>query len=151
MEVRDLFGRYSYNIEVPPAALSERLVLFYADNGLGKTTVLRLLWHLLSAAPNRSHRTNIAKIAFSEIRLELSDGSELRASRTKAVDGPYVLRLRQDGRTISETEWPDAAQQSERFTGWNANELHKDMAALPEELQREARGYLASIFHDLAV
>jgi hypothetical protein len=40
MEVRGLFGRYNYDIEVPPEAGTERLLLFYADNGRGKTTVL---------------------------------------------------------------------------------------------------------------
>ena len=44
--VNDLFGRYTYVVE--PRDNSNLLIL-YGDNGSGKTTILRLLFHLLSA------------------------------------------------------------------------------------------------------
>lgn len=143
MEVRGLFGRYSYDIEVPVEAGSERLLLFYADNGRGKTTVLRLLWHLLSPADNRGHRTAIGRIPFERIYVTLSDGTEIRASRGSPSDGPYVLRLRHEGKTLSETEWAGSNDRSNRFSGWHLADLREQLQALPEDLQREARDHLA--------
>lgn len=143
MEVRGLFGRYSYDIEVPAEAGSERLLLFYADNGRGKTTVLRLLWHLLSPANNRGHRTAIGQIPFERVYVTLSDGTEIRASRASANDGPYVLRLRREGKTISETEWAGANERNNRFTNWSIVDLRTELEMMPEDLQREARDQIA--------
>lgn len=141
MEIRGLFGRYNYNIQVPKEARSERLLLFYADNGRGKTTVLRLLWHLLSPAENRSHRTNISKIVFKSVLTRLSDGTEIFISRPAPTDGPYTLRLSRGGQVVSESEWPDPGS-TDRFEGWDLEMVREQMVNWPDEMQREATAYL---------
>jgi len=76
----DLFGLYSYDLPHIPQTLG-RTPILYGENGLGKTNILRILFHLLSAAPNRGHRTALARIKFKSIEVFLSNDIVVRAIR----------------------------------------------------------------------
>ncbi|NID14112.1 AAA family ATPase [Luteibacter yeojuensis] len=90
MEVRDLFGLYDYVL--PQEEDLNNAAILYGDNGAGKSTVLRLAFHLLSAANNRGHRTALYAADFSCLRVDLANGSALIAERlTKR--GVTYLRL----------------------------------------------------------
>lgn len=134
--VRGLFGRYSYRFTVPRDARSDRLVLFYGDNGRGKTTILRLLWHLLSPAPKRSHRSRIAKIPFQSFEVCLEDGKRFQATRPTAVAGPYEMTVfGSDGQVQSQGEWPSS---SNPFSEWSIEAINR-VSDLPADLQDDAR------------
>ncbi|RSD25713.1 AAA family ATPase [Amycolatopsis eburnea] len=96
IEVEDLFGRLSYNIvpEPPadgPGGISDRLMLLYGDNGSGKTTILKLVWDLLSPATSRGHRSRVARTPFRRIALTLSDGTVIEAIKKAELVGDFVV------------------------------------------------------------
>lgn len=103
ISVRGLFDRYDYEIVVPhdQADAPGRLLLLYGDNGSGKTTILRLIWNLLSAADGRGHRTALSETAFRELATHFSDGSSLRARKLNGLLGSFTVTLRRPG--IEET------------------------------------------------
>jgi len=141
MEIRGLFGRYDYDIRVPEQAASDRLVLLYGDNGRGKTTVLKILWHLLSPANNRRHRTSLLEIPFRSVNLYLADGTELAVQRAEEMTGPYNLELRVPGAETVSTGWPGSG--SRMLDPWLARDLERELPNFPEELRREAVEELA--------
>lgn len=104
MRIEELFGHYDYDIEVPRAAENgvSRICILYGENGTGKTTILQLLFHLLSPADDRGHRTHLAKIPFRNFSVGFSDGTEIRAVRqTENIVGAFTLELVEQGRVTS--------------------------------------------------
>lgn len=77
IRVENLFGLYNYSL--PKEGVLPNAAILYGDNGLGKTTVLRLAFHLLSAANNRNHRGSLFDAPFSTLEVDLSSGIRLRA------------------------------------------------------------------------
>ncbi|MBY5987185.1 AAA family ATPase [Roseovarius atlanticus] len=95
--VKGLFGLYSYDVSLPDISdeRAERLILIYGDNGSGKTTIVNLIYHLLSRSDSRGHRTFIAKTQFTEFGIRFSDGRHLVATkRDERGVGAYTLQLR---------------------------------------------------------
>ena len=71
-----------------------RLSLLYGDNGKGKTTILELIFHLISPAVTRGHRSHVARIPFKQFSIFFSDRSQLTASRrSDDLVGDYSLTL----------------------------------------------------------
>lgn len=105
ISVRDLFGRFNYVVPHDavgnPLAGLGRLILLYGDNGSGKTTILRLVYHLLSPAPRRGHRTAIARVPFSLLELELSNRTSIRVVRAAGeITGSFTIVVELDGAQV---------------------------------------------------
>lgn len=83
IRVKDLFGKFSYAIPEKESMMSP--VILYGDNGVGKSTILNLAFHALSAANDRGHRTAMKKVAFKEFTVELSDGTVVSATRENNI------------------------------------------------------------------
>lgn len=96
IDVTDLFGRYSYPLRFPDVVDAEqhRLMLLYGDNGAGKTTVLRLVWNLLSPAPTKGHRSFISRTPFKLLRLKFSRGVSITVEKVSGLVGPFTLEVR---------------------------------------------------------
>jgi energy-coupling factor transporter ATP-binding protein EcfA2 len=97
--VERLFGQYTYDLsdkDLPPNTAT-KVLLLYGDNGSGKTTILRLLFFLLSHVDRQSHKTNVAKIRFKKFAVELADGTNVVAERAQDNPGPYHLRVEREG------------------------------------------------------
>jgi len=77
IRVEKLFGLYTYDI--PTVGQLTNATILYGDNGVGKSTLLRLVFHLLSAADNRSHRTSLYRTDFQRLEVGLSSGVRLTA------------------------------------------------------------------------
>ncbi len=86
-----LHGKFKYKIDVSPkqgqridhtddfaAVTDERLTLLYGKNGTGKTSLLKLLFHGVSASPDRGHRTALARIRFREFKVTLANDGYVR-------------------------------------------------------------------------
>ncbi|MFF8347819.1 AAA family ATPase [Cellulosimicrobium funkei] len=90
-EVRGLFGKLDYDIRLindAPNAKSHDLTLLYGRNGAGKSNLLRIAYHGLSASPYRGHRSNLAQIPFELARFTFSDGNELTYQRLQTSGKP---------------------------------------------------------------
>lgn len=96
LSIEGLFGRYSYDIE--PPAKSEigysQTVLLYGANGCGKTTILSLLYSLLSTKRGRGLKSAVLKVPFQRFRVDLASGHVVEAVR-KGDDllGNYWLHI----------------------------------------------------------
>ena len=94
--VERLFGRYDYEIPIAKDVNTEtpRVCLLYGDNGTGKTTILKLIFHLLSASNNRGHRTYVARTPFRRFDIVFSDSSRITAKRPEEeLVGGFTLEL----------------------------------------------------------
>ena len=92
-----LFGRYDYEIILGSRADSEvpQMSLLYGDNGTGKTTILNLIFHLLSSDLGRVHKTLIANVPFQDFTVTFSDQTMVFASRNAdTLTGAFDLGLR---------------------------------------------------------
>jgi len=77
IKVTGLFGLYTYS--VPAKGELANAAILYGDNGVGKSTLLRLAFHLLSAADNRGHRSALYRTEFEWLEVSLSSGIRLTA------------------------------------------------------------------------
>lgn len=85
IEVSKLFGVYDYNIDLSHNK-GYGLSILYGDNGAGKSTILRLIYFLLSSKLQAGHKSNVGNIEFRSFKIEMSNGSEIIADRSKAKD-----------------------------------------------------------------
>ena len=96
--VRDLFGRRSYDVNVPVIdGQPSKLVLIHGDNGSGKTTLLKLIWNALSAADNRGHRSFIAKTPFTTLLIRMTGGRLLHIEKTDGLQGSFEIVVSRPG------------------------------------------------------
>lgn len=89
ISIRGLFGLFDYDLPEESRVFSN-VAIFYGDNGTGKTTLLKLIYHLLSMDIGISHQEEIAQIPFEKIALHFSTGARIVASRAKPADNPVT-------------------------------------------------------------
>jgi energy-coupling factor transporter ATP-binding protein EcfA2 len=95
-----LFGSNTYDI--PPLGTDSKrlstLMLLYGDNGSGKTTILKMLYSILSPAHVGGFKTLLAKTPFESFSVSLVDGTTFAAVRPPGdLIGSFELSL----------TWPD--------------------------------------------
>lgn len=127
IRVEDLFGLYTYRL--PQEGMLPNAAILYGDNGIGKTTILRLAFHLLSAANNRGHRGALYQSNFTKLEVILSSGVILLAAR-KELKGRTLLDflISKNGKPIAQWMYMPQ-QQRELFLGDEAGysiEIGKD-------------------------
>ncbi len=89
--VEKLFGVYSYSL--PTSGALSNAAILYGDNGVGKSTVLRLVFHMLSAANDRGHRNALYNAPFGYLKVLLESGIVLTAARQPSEDGDFYEGL----------------------------------------------------------
>lgn len=89
--VDNLFGYFTYSLpNGEDHASLDKLMILYGDNGSGKTTILRLIFNLLSERNDSGHRTYLAKTKFARIVVRLAENVEVGAYREVGnISGSY--------------------------------------------------------------
>lgn len=138
IEISRLYNQFTYTL-TPERDLPSAAIL-YGDNGVGKSTILRLVFHLLSPANNRGHRTAIRLIQFETLSVTLNNGVRVIAER-KLEDGrdyqtiPINFRIEVEGKLVA--EWMFNHERSPNaFYITNEGYRHIDMFLAEEELRR---------------
>ncbi|MBC6432892.1 ATP-binding protein [Nostoc sp. HG1] len=107
IQVERLFGKYTYTLAKKDnnPHIDSSLIIFYGDNGSGKTTILKLLFHLLSTNVGKGHLTFLAKTPFANFSVFLADGTSIIASRKNDnLIGSFQLQLLQENHVVFSTE-----------------------------------------------
>lgn len=102
VRVKRLFGHLDYTLDFTSnTSCLDRLVILYGDNGCGKTTILNLLFHLLSPVDNKGHKSAVSRVKFEALELTLSNGLVISACRPRGeVFGNLSLAITREGQTL---------------------------------------------------
>ncbi|MDE9483373.1 AAA family ATPase [Xenorhabdus bovienii] len=114
--VEKLFGLYTYDFDNDK--LNNSAVIFYGDNGVGKSTLLRLAFHLLSPSNDRGHRTALVETNFQLLKVELTSGYILTAKSNLTKNEPRVMVLDIIKDDVIIARWnhlPDVVAESRRM------------------------------------
>ncbi len=98
IEVERLFGRYTYILtrKDNSSQLDSSFIILYGDNGSGKTTILKLLFHLLSPKQKCDHHLFLAQTPFSRFSVVLANGTSIIATRTDSnLLGTFQIQILQ--------------------------------------------------------
>lgn len=108
VDVKKLFGEFDYHLDIANGQ-EHNLTVLYGDNGCGKTTLLKLLVHILSPEPYAGHRTAIGNTPFRQFTVTLTDGYEISATRIgKSLTGEFTLSVDKNGARLVHYIWtPD--------------------------------------------
>lgn len=107
VDVEKLFGRYTYSLYAQDDDQDQysRLLVLYGDNGSGKTTILKLLFHLLSPSTRRGHRSFLARVPFHSFSAHLADGTIITAHREEDIIGSFQLLIIKNNKVIATTTY----------------------------------------------
>jgi energy-coupling factor transporter ATP-binding protein EcfA2 len=100
--VEKLFGRYTYDLRLQDTTDTSRLMVLYGDNGSGKTTILFLIYYLLTSIQGRGYKGYIAKTPFRRIHIEVGGDITVAAQRDgDQLIGEFRASVTRHGQTIA--------------------------------------------------
>ena len=101
IKVENLFGTYNYTILSND--INPNLIILYGDNGCGKTTILEIVYYLLSTKVNKGHKSCICNKKFSFFEIEFTNDVKIALSREKnELIGTYKAEFFKSGKKILE-------------------------------------------------
>ncbi|MDR3541515.1 MAG: AAA family ATPase [Desulfosporosinus sp.] len=104
--VDGLFGRYRYDLsEQSSQTLASRVLLLYGDNGTGKTTILRILFFLLSHIDKVGHKAQLKKIRFKTFQVDFANGTSVIAARDDFQQTGYVISILQNSTLLARAQY----------------------------------------------
>lgn len=105
--VKKLFGAYDYELAPSSKAVdADRLLVLYGDNGTGKTTILRALFHLLSPENGQGHKTALVQVPLSRLEVEFTTGDVVWLQRKEGqIVGTYTLGLQMHKKKVKTCEF----------------------------------------------
>jgi energy-coupling factor transporter ATP-binding protein EcfA2 len=119
--VERLFGQFTYELKdkISPHGSASRVLLLYGDNGSGKTTILRILFYLLSHIDKQGHKSEIHEIRFRKFLIQFADGTDVVAARQQDRDRGYSVKITRAGKVLAQASY----FQEERPASGNTREL----------------------------
>ncbi len=125
IDIEDLFGIYTYSIPMESMDISKLLIL-YGDNGAGKTTILQIIFNLLSSENKKGYKTELANIKFKNLSILLSNGYLITAYREDDLIGMYNLSIKTNTDTIIDIPC-NTIHDGNRFVVRNGNDGYEDV------------------------
>lgn len=98
IEIKELYGYYNYKVNKNEE--NNPLIIIYGDNGCGKTTLLELIFNLLSVRNGKGQKTKIAKIRFKEFIVSFDHNIQVIASRIKSDIGGFSFIIKENEEEI---------------------------------------------------
>ncbi len=101
ISMTNLFGMYDYNLAIhDDTSKTEKMFILYGDNGSGKTTILKLVFHLLAPEGNEGHKSIVAQIPFKCFEIEFQDNTKIYAEHLKGkLTGSFSMVIKSPRRT----------------------------------------------------
>ena len=96
IEVEELFGYINQTLSCDAENLDKisQLAILYGENGTGKTSILRLAFHLLSPRVDRGHKTRLVETTFKFFRIKLRNGAVFTAEREQTGNGAFLFSVK---------------------------------------------------------
>ncbi len=111
--VKKLFGHLNYSIPDTNGKDTSKLMILYGENGSGKTTILKLLFYLISSKDKSGYKTKLAKTKFAKLEVEFGNGLVIGAKRKANIFvGTFTYYLKQGTRTLKSVELKSTADLS---------------------------------------
>lgn len=137
IEIDKLFGKLSHSI--PKQGAISSAAILYGDNGVGKSSILNIVFHLLSPADDRGHRTALSQIPFKKVEVELHNGIVISAEREVDVKSKALTFIIRNKKKIV-AEWfftgekPNYGKFDDSFTSmYFLNDLIKNQPSKADE------------------
>lgn len=94
--VDDLFGyeeiRLDFGLSAP--GLDRQINILYGENGEGKSTVLRLVYSILSSQDHKGLKNWVFKAPFTRAKIDFSDGTSIEVSKNLEKKRGLYVRVR---------------------------------------------------------
>ncbi|WP_430466627.1 AAA family ATPase [Winogradskyella ouciana] len=116
IKVSKLFGHYNY--QLPNANENKelnKLFILYGDNGSGKTTVLNLIFYLLSTKDKSGYKTKLAQTKFEKFSIKLNNGIEIGALRKNSIIGSYTYYIKKGTAYVHKLNLKATSENAIRF------------------------------------
>ncbi len=107
--VDGLFGQYRYDLVLrggPSANFSSRIFLLYGDNGAGKTTILKMVFYMLSHIDKVGHKTRLGEIPFKSLQVDLANGFSVAAAKDEVAERFYTLSVMRGSELVARASYP---------------------------------------------
>lgn len=105
IRIEKLFGKYTYDLPAEDSEIEDitRVLILYGDNGSGKTTILNLIYHLLSPGFAKGHKSIVANTIFKRVVIYFSDNTVITAFRSgEELIGPYNMTISRNDQIVDE-------------------------------------------------
>ena len=140
--IEGLNGLFNY----PDCSVSgclEDLIILYGDNGSGKTTVLHLIFHLLSSGPAKGHLNAIARVPFKALKVTLSDGTVVSAERKESAQSiPIIFNIeRPNSKSLRYSFVPESMRDKVFQEALQREFLHRESARTQTKTKSKGKNF----------
>lgn len=130
--VINLFGRFRYDINLNALEKTNNINVLYGDNGCGKTTVLNLIYRILSSVKQRGDKSYVARTPFKSFKIYFNNSLTISVKRVnESLTGTYTYNIKYKNNIREYTlraSSDDAIREEDNVS--ETRNLHRDLEAL---------------------